>query len=129
MPAEHENNSTYDDIQNEILDRKITIEEIKKVIANFKMAKAAGLDKIIPELIKALDDNMLHIFALLLNKILDNGVFPEEWILGAVVILYKEGERSDLNNYSGITSLVENPGWILIRSRQDPTTGSSHRFL
>ena len=83
------------------------------MIANFKNGKAAGLDKIISELIKALDDITLHIFALLSNKILDNGVFPEEWTLGVVVILYKEGERSDLNNYRGIT-LLSMLGKILV---------------
>ena len=83
------------------------------MIANFKNGKAAGLDKIIPELIKALDEKMLDIFVLLLNKILDNGVFPEEWTLGVVVILYKEGERSDLNNYHRI-ALLSMLGKILV---------------
>ena len=82
------------------------------MIANFKNGEAAGLDKIIPELIKALDEKTLDIFVLLLNKILDNGVFPEEWTLG-VVILYKEGERSELNNYRGIT-LLSTLGKILV---------------
>ena len=44
----HEKKNTFDDIQNDIPDRQINIEEIKKVIANFKNGKAAGLDKIIP---------------------------------------------------------------------------------
>ena len=83
------------------------------MIANFKNGKAAGLHKIIPELIKALDEKTLDVFVLLLNKILDNGVFPEEWTLGVVVILYKEGERSDLNNYRGIT-LLSMLGKILV---------------
>ena len=75
------------------------------MIANFKNGKAAGLNKITSELIKASDENSLEIFVLLLNKILDNGLFPEEWTLGIVIILFKEGVRSDLNNYWGITLL------------------------
>ena len=31
--------------------------------------------------------------------------FSEEWLLGVVVILHKEGERSDLNDFRGITLL------------------------
>ena len=112
-PENHENNNAFDHIQNDLPDRQINIEEIKTVIANSKNGKAAGLDKIIPELIKALDEKTLDIFVLLLNKILDNGVFPEEWTSGVVVILYKEGERSDLNNYRGIT-LLSMPGKILV---------------
>ena len=93
-----------DEILYDILDSVITVSEIKKVINNLNNRKAAGIDKIIPELVKALDDNTLEIIALL-NCILDSGVFPEEWSLGVAVILHKEGERSDLNNFRGITLL------------------------
>ena len=75
------------------------------MINNLNNGKAAGIDKIIPELVKALDDNTLEIIVLVLNCILDSGVFPEEWSLGVVVMLHKEGERSDLNNFRGITLL------------------------
>ena len=94
--------NSFDHVQNEILDTKITLNEIEKVIANFKNSKAAGFGKIILELIKALEENF---FALLLNNILDNGVFSEEWTLGVVIILFKKGVRSDLNNHRGITLL------------------------
>ena len=42
---------------------------------------------------------------LILNKIFDSGKFPEEWALGVIVILFKEGTKSDLNNYRVITLL------------------------
>ena len=61
--------------QDEILDSVITVSEIKKVINNLNNWKAAGIEKIIPELVKALDDNTLEIIALVLNCILDSGVF------------------------------------------------------
>ena len=37
------NNNTFDDIQNDILDRKINTKEIRKVVINFRNGKAAGL--------------------------------------------------------------------------------------
>ena len=40
----------------DILDRVISIDEVRKVIRNIKNGKAAGLDKIIPELLKYADD-------------------------------------------------------------------------
>ena len=42
------------------------VEEVKKVILKLKNGKAAGLDKIIPELRKAFDDNVIDIIALIL---------------------------------------------------------------
>ena len=40
-----------------------------------------------------------------MNKTFDTGGFPEEWALGIIVILFKEGEKNDINNYRGITLL------------------------
>ena len=88
-----------------ISNRVITVEEVKKVIPKLKYGKAGGLDKIIPELIKAFDDNVIDIIALILNNVFDSGDFPEEWALGIIVILFKDGMKSELNNYRGITLL------------------------
>ena len=89
----------------DILDRVILIDDIRKVIRNMKNGKAAGLDKIILELLKYVEDNFLDLMTLILNKIFDSGKFPEEWALGVIVILFKEGRKSNLNNYRGITLL------------------------
>ena len=62
-----------------ILDRVISIDEIRKVIVKLKNGKAAGLDKIIPELLNSFDDNFLSLVASILNKISDSGQFPDEW--------------------------------------------------
>ena len=70
-----------------------------------KNGKAGGLDKIIPELIKEFDDNLLGLIIIVLNNIFDSGDFLEEWALGVIVILFKDGIKSDLNNYRGITLL------------------------
>ena len=62
-----------------ILDRVISIDEIRKVIVKLKNGKAAGLDKIIPELLNSFKDNFLSLVASILNKISDSGQFPDEW--------------------------------------------------
>ena len=76
-------NQTQDEFNNveniemlDILDRTISIDEIKKVITKLKNGKAAGIDRIIPELLKEFDDNILSIIALIVNKILDSSNFP-----------------------------------------------------
>ena len=95
------------------MNRVIIVEEVKKVTLKLKNGKAGGLDKIIPELIKAFDDNVTDIIALILNNIFDGGDFPEEWALGIIVILFKDGTKSELNNYRGIT-LLSMLGKILV---------------
>ena len=75
--------------------------------------KAAGIDKIIPELLKGVDDQMLDVIELLLNLIFEKGVFPEEWTFGVITILFKDGETNDLDNYRGIT-LLSMLGKILV---------------
>ena len=97
----------------DILNRVISVEETKQVIIILKNSKAAGMDKIIPELLKELDENFIDLIAQILNIIFGSGNFPEEWALRKIVILFKEGTKSDLNNYRGIT-LLSTLGKLLV---------------
>ena len=89
----------------EKLDKNVEKNKIKKVINSMKNGKAAGIDNIIPELLKSFDENMLDLITLILNFIFVKGTFPEEWAVGVVVILHKDGDTNDLNNFRGITLL------------------------
>ena len=110
--GEHDNNMNNQELS-DILNRIITVDEVKKVILKLKNGKAGGIDKIIPELIKAFDDSVIDVITLILNKIFDSGDFPQEWALGIIVILFKDRTKSDLNNYRGIT-LLSMLGKILV---------------
>jgi hypothetical protein len=57
-----------------ILNSPITIEEIKNVVKGLKNGKSSGIDGVINEYIKY---DMLHIYVLLFNIILDKGIIPE----------------------------------------------------
>ena len=89
----------------EILDREISLEEIKKSIANLKNSKAAGVDSIIPELIKSLQNEGLRTLTSLINFIFNLGEFPREWAIDIIIPIFKKGDTGDLNNYRGITLL------------------------
>ena len=41
----------------------------------------------------------------LFNKLLQTETFPEDWSVGISVVLFKGGDKADLNNYRGITLL------------------------
>ena len=44
------------------------------------------------------------VLAKLFNVVLNSGIFPESWAKGLIVPVYKnKGDRSDPNNYRGIT--------------------------
>ena len=64
-----------------ILDKAISIEEIRKVIAKLKNGKAAGSDKIIPKLLKSFDDNFLSP---------NSDKFPDEWASGLLLFCLKK---------------------------------------
>ena len=89
----------------EELDKDLELKEVKAVINGTKNGKAAGIDKLIPKLLKSFDENMLDIVLLVLNLIFQKGILPEEWAFGVIIVLFKDGGTSDLNNYQGITLL------------------------
>ena len=97
----------------QILIAQFTFDEIKTMINKLKSRKAAGIDKIIEELLKNLDDDTVIILVNIFNKIFDSGE-SEEWALGIIVILFIGGERDDLNNYRGIMllSIVGKLFWV-----------------
>ena len=65
------------------------------MIDKVKTNKSAGIDTIISELLKNLDETTLVIIVRILNKIFDSGEFPDEWAVGIIAILFKGGEKTD----------------------------------
>ena len=81
-----------------------TVYEVKKAIKNLKNGKAAGPDGIPNEFLKAGGRPMRLELMELFNKILKSKVTPESWREGKVILIYKgKGDRTDMNNYRGIT--------------------------
>ena len=72
-----DNVNLLQDIDN-ILNRDFNLIEIKVMIDKLKNNKAAGIDTIVSELLKNLDEPTLSIIVRILNKIFDSGEFPEE---------------------------------------------------
>ena len=93
--------SLIDDTLNSV----ISFEEVKQMSKKLKNGKAVGLDMLGAELLKNVNDRFLRVFTKLFNKLLISGKFPEEWSVGIIVALFKGGDKTDLNNYRGITLL------------------------
>ena len=81
-------------------------------IKHLKNGKAAGIDNIPPEAIKAMDNIGIDTFHHLLKKIWEEETIPEDWNKGLLVKLPKKGDKSICGNWRGIT-LLSIPSKIL----------------
>ena len=84
-------------------DAPITCSEVKKVIYNLKLGKSAGPDRILNEVIKHSHKVLIKSYVKIYNLILNTGCYPESWKESFIVSLYKSGDKSDPNNYRGIS--------------------------
>ena len=66
-------------------------------------SKATGLDKISATLLRESADLIANSLCSIFNRSINSGVFPDEWICCKVIPLFKQGARSDLNNYRPIS--------------------------
>lgn len=90
-------------LYNEVTDKPFTISEVKKVINNLKTGKSCGPDNIINEIIKFSSQVTLKAFTKLFNIILRTGCYPKVWEQSYIIPIHKSGDRSDFNNYRGIS--------------------------
>ena len=66
-------------------------------------SKSTGLDKISAKLLRECADLIAESLCTIFNQSTVSEIFPDEWKLLKVVPLFKQGNRSDLNNYRPIS--------------------------
>ena len=94
------------DFVNDIeLDKEITQEEVMTSIHNLKSDKACGIDSICGEFLKFSEMRLVPFLTKLYNRIYDNLHYPEAWNCSIITPIYKKGEKTDPNNYRGISLL------------------------
>ena len=90
----------------EELDRNPTIDELSKAIDSLSAGKAPGMDGIPPDLLKHCKTALLAPLHEVLCKCWQEGAVPQDMRDAKIITLYKnKGERSDCNNYRGISLL------------------------
>ena len=87
------------------MDAPISLSEVSWAIGNLNIGKAAGIDGITAEFIKAASDRLIPILCLLYNKLYNNGIFPDNWSTSLITPVLKKGNQSDPSNYRGISLL------------------------
>jgi hypothetical protein len=78
---------------------ELTIEDVKKAKRNLKNNKAAGTDRIHPELIQYGGNKLLNRMYELVRQIWEKERIPEEWKETIIVPIYKRGDRDRCENY------------------------------
>ena len=61
-------------------------------------SKGAGLDKLSSRLIRECADLISPYISTIFNFCLTTGIFPDDWKLAKVTPIFKQGDRSDMNN-------------------------------
>ena len=87
-----------------------TEDEVRSAIKRLKNGKAAGIDKVQPELLKYAE-SVVPRMTELCNMIWENKEIPSDWQCGIIVPLPKKGDLSDCGNWRGIT-LLSVPGKV-----------------
>ena len=95
---------SVDDCVNDFsFNRPIAKEEVLLAIGKLKNGKAAGLDGIIPEMLKHASDQMVNFLVKYFNVLFDEGIYPLSWCESIILPLFKKGDCNNPNNYRGIS--------------------------
>ncbi len=86
---------------------KILKSEVAYVIKRLKNNKTPGPDEIENELLKGFGDILTPHLTKIFNEILTSKVIPEQWNLAEIILVYKKGDKENVENYRPI-SLTSN---------------------
>jgi hypothetical protein len=78
--------------------------EVEIAIGKFKSYKSTGTDQIPAELIKAGGETYSQIHKLIFS-IWNKEELPQQWKESIIVPIYEKGDKTDCNNYRGISVL------------------------
>ena len=84
---------------------KLDVDEVWRAIHRLKSGKAAGVDEIRPEMLKALGGKGFVWLTRVFQAAWDSGEAPSDWQTGVVIPLFKKGDKAVCDNYRGITLL------------------------
>jgi exonuclease III len=91
-----------------------TLAEVQWAVRALKPGKAAGIDEIRPEMLKAMGATGMVWLTRVCRVAWRSGRAPADWRTGVVVPIFKKGDQKDCSNYRGI-SLLSLPGKVYAR--------------
>ena len=85
-------------------ERSITLDEVKNAISGMKNGKSPGCDELPAEIFKAGEDMVLWMFRMIDGFWKEERV-PREWGKAIICPVFKKNDKSDCNNYRGVSLL------------------------
>jgi hypothetical protein len=83
----------------------VTSTEVGKIINSIKTNKAIGFDNISAKFVKLAAPEITPVIAKLINKSMDQGIFPESLKKAEVVPVYKKADKLEKGNYRPVSIL------------------------
>ena len=88
---------------NKFFSSPISSSNVFSLLIKLSKSKATGLDNIPAKLIRECADLISIPLCKIFNKTLSSCLFPDDWKCARVTPLFKQGERTDVNNYRPIS--------------------------
>ena len=85
--------------------KKVTVDEIIIIINKMDNKSSSGYDAISNKILKHIKHEICAELTLIINQMLDTGIFPSSLKLSKIIPLYKKGDINSLNNYRPISLL------------------------
>ena len=106
----YDGNKNYKYYLNKRIDTVFTFqnideETVRKTIQNLPSKNSCGLDGISSKLIKIIEPAIIKPLTLLINQVLNTGIFPDELKIAKVIPLFKKYDPTLLKNYRPISLL------------------------
>ena len=79
--------------------------ELEIAIGKLKDGKSAGVDGCLNEILKIGGEEFKNSLLILFRKVWKEEKIPVDWTRGVIVPIFKDGEKSNVDNYRGITLL------------------------
>ena len=89
----------------DLINDNFTVDEIRNSIRELKNNKSAGQDHIPAEFVKICSEDLADVITLTFNYMIEQREFPGPWALGQRTPVFKNGCKSNADNYRGITIL------------------------
>ena len=85
--------------------KKINDNEVLSIINKLKNKKSRGADNISNQLLKTIKQELCKPLTIIINQMIETGVYPEKFKILKITPIYKKNERTNIANYRPISLL------------------------